>query len=392
MFLFRLLPWEYAIRNLFRRPLRTALTFVGLTTVVLLIFVVVGFIRGLEKSLAVSGDPQTAIVFSLGMGQNLEYSSIAMSTNDLVAASVEGIEERYGQKYVSPELYLGTEIKVAGSDQARFGLVRGVTQNILLVRRRVELQQGDWPKSGEVLVGRLAATKLGARADELAVGSTIHFEDRDWRISGVFAAGGAAFESEVWCRLDELQQAMKRQDLSLVAVTLAPGTEISNLELFCLERLDLELQAMAETEYYASLQKDYRPVQMLAWFVVLLVAGAGIFAGLNTMYGAAIGRIRELATLQTIGYARRAMLLSLVQEGAILAAAASLFATIIALVFVNNAAIRFTMGAFSLRIDEVAVLIGCGVGSGGGNHRRCAARDSSHENARRRWAEIDMTI
>jgi putative ABC transport system permease protein len=362
MFLFRLLPWEYAIRNLFRRPLRMVLTFVGLTTVVLLIFVVVGFIRGLEKSLAVSGDPQTAIVFSLGMGQNLEYSSIAMSTNDLVAASVEGIEERYGQKYVSPELYLGTEIKVAGSNQARFGLVRGVTQNILLVRRRVELQQGDWPKSGEVLVGRLAATKLGARAEELAVGSTIHFEDRDWRISGVFAAGGAAFESEVWCRLDELQQAMKRQDLSLVAVTLAPGTEISNLELFCLERLDLELQAMAETEYYASLQKDYRPVQMLAWFVVLLVAGAGIFAGLNTMYGAAIGRIRELATLQTIGYARRAMLLSLVQEGAILAAAASLFATIIALVFVNNVAIRFTMGAFSLRIDEVAVLIGCGVG------------------------------
>jgi len=57
---------------------------------------------------------------------------------------------------------------------------------------------------------------------------------------------------------------------------------------------------MAETEYYASLQKDYRPVQMLAWFVVLLVAGAGIFAGLNTMYGATIGRIRELATLQTI--------------------------------------------------------------------------------------------
>ena len=104
MFLFRLLPWEYAIRNLFRRPLRTGLTFVGLTTVVLLIFVVVGFIRGLEKSLAVSGDPQTAIVFSLGMGQNLEYSSIAMSTNDLVAASVEGIQERYGQKYVSPEL------------------------------------------------------------------------------------------------------------------------------------------------------------------------------------------------------------------------------------------------------------------------------------------------
>ena len=85
---FRLLPWEYAIRNLFRRPLRSFLTLVGLTTVVTMVLVVVGFIRGLERSLAVSGDPRTAIVFSLGMGENLEYSSIPMRTADLVPASI----------------------------------------------------------------------------------------------------------------------------------------------------------------------------------------------------------------------------------------------------------------------------------------------------------------
>src|SRR5207237_2754877 len=119
------------------------------------VFVVVGFIRGLEKSLAVSGDPQTAIVFSLGMGQNLEYSSISMSTNDLVAASVEGIQSRYGQKYVSPELYLGTEIKVTGSDQPRFGMVRGVMPSVLVVLRHVQLDHGDLPQVGIVCAGRV---------------------------------------------------------------------------------------------------------------------------------------------------------------------------------------------------------------------------------------------
>jgi len=147
-----------------------------------------------------------------------------------------------------------------------------------------------------------------------------------------------------------------------VAVTLAPGAEYSHLELFCAERLDLELQAMPETEYYAALQKDYGPVRMLAWLVVLLVSSAGVFAGLNTMYGSVVGRIRELASLQTIGFTRRAMLLSLVQEGLLLAAGASLLAALLALTLVNEAAVRFTMGAFSLRIDQVAVLIGCGVG------------------------------
>lgn len=94
----RLLPWEYSVRNLFRRPLRTLLTLLGLTTVLLLVLVVVGFIRGLEASLSNSGDPDTAIVFALNMNENLEYSSIPGQSAALVSSSVPGIGERYGRK------------------------------------------------------------------------------------------------------------------------------------------------------------------------------------------------------------------------------------------------------------------------------------------------------
>ena len=66
MFRLRLLSWEYGVRNLLRRPSRSALTLVALTTVILLVFVVVGFIRGLERSLAVSGDPSVVLVYSMG--------------------------------------------------------------------------------------------------------------------------------------------------------------------------------------------------------------------------------------------------------------------------------------------------------------------------------------
>jgi len=208
----------------------------------------------------------------------------------------------------------------------------------------------------------MVAAKLGASPDDMRIGESLTFEDREWRISGVFSACGSAFESEAWCRLDELQQAMKRQDLSLVAVTLKPGAKFSELTMFCGERLDLELQTLRETDYYETLQDDYRPIRWLAWLVVSLVSGAGVFAGLNTMYGSVVGRIPELSTLRTIGFVRRAILISLIQEGVLLSAAASLMATALALVFINGAAVRFTMGAFSLRIDSVAVLIGCGVG------------------------------
>ncbi|HEX2184322.1 MAG TPA: MMPL family transporter, partial [Chloroflexota bacterium] len=62
----------------------------------------------------------------------------------------------------------------------------------------------------------------------------------------------------------------------------------------------------------------------MAWLVVGLVSAAGVFAGMNAMYGSVLGRVRELAMLQTLGFTRRAIALSLVQEGALLAAAGSL--------------------------------------------------------------------
>jgi len=359
---FRFVPWDYGVRNLTRRPSRTALTLTGLTLVVLLVLIVVGFIRGLDSSLAVSGDSRVVLIHAPGGSDNVENSTVKGQTAPVLAASVEAIQRRYGQSYVSPEIYLGTRVNTAGSDKPTMGLVRGVTPTALLVRKQVQVYEGKWPGPGELLAGRLAAAKLGCRDADLAVGQTIILEGVEWKISGRFAAIGSALESELWCPLEELQTAMKRQDYSLVAVTLAPGMEYADVDEFCKSRLDLEIQATQETEYYANLQKHYGPVRMMAWLVVMLVAGAGVFAGMNAMYGSVVGRVKELATLQTMGFTRRAITLSLIQEAVLLAAAASLLASGIALLLLNGAAVRFTMGAFALKIDGTALLIGSGTG------------------------------
>jgi ABC-type antimicrobial peptide transport system permease subunit len=79
--------------------------------------------------------------------------------------------------------------------------------------------------------------------------------------------------------------------------------------------------------------------------------------GLNTMYGAIVGRVPELATLQTIGFSRRAAVLSVMQEGTILAMTAALLASILAYGLIHQASVRFTMGAFELQIDSGTLLI-----------------------------------
>ncbi|QDT16578.1 ABC transporter permease [Alienimonas californiensis] len=356
----RLLPWDYGIRNLARRPVRSLLTLVALATVVLLMLVVVGFIRGLETSLAVSGDPDVVLVYSLGAEENIENSAVPARTTGVVEASLSGIRHRSGIAYVSPELYFGT--RVGGAETASLGLVRGVTPSASLVRRAVRITSGKWPGPGEVLAGRLAYAKLGVPADALKPGSTVTFENRDWTVSGTFSAGGSAFESELWCRLPDLQSALKRQDIGLVALTLAPDGSAGEIDLFAKQRKDLEITSVSETAYYGAMQTHYKPVRILAWAVVALVAGAGAFAGLNMMYGAVAGRTREIAALRAIGFRRRAVLLSLVQEGLVLAAAASLLAGTASLLLINGLSVRFTMGAFALRVDGMTLLIGCGVG------------------------------
>jgi ABC-type antimicrobial peptide transport system permease subunit len=360
MFRIRLLPWEYGVRNLFRRPVRSGLTFAGLTLTVLLVFVVVGYIRGLETSLAVSGDQRVVIVHALG-AEALEISSVPARTPELLSASLDGVERWQGTSLASAELYLGTLV-TANDGSPSFGLVRGVTPTALLVRRQVQILQGHFPGPGEVMVGRLASTKLGRSKEALATGQVLRFEGRDWRVSGIFAARGSTLESELWCPLDELQQAMKRQDLTLVAVSLAPGASFGDVDEFCKERLDLELEATPETTYYASLNEHYRPVRVLAWLIAVLIVSAGVFTGLNTMYGAVVGRVREMATLQAIGYSRPAIGLALIQEATLLSAGASLLAAVLALAFLNNIGMRFTMSAFVLRVDSTAIAVSAGAG------------------------------
>lgn len=362
MFKLGFLPWDYAVRNLWRRPSRTLLTLMAITVVVLLVMVIVGLVRGLEQSLATSGDPEVVLVYSMGAEMNLEASAIEAATPGLLTGNMSSIRHHMGQVCVSPELYLGTIIQTEDRAQGGLGLIRGVTDAAPLVRRQVMVTTGTWPGPDEIMIGRLVAAKLDCDPNALAVGREVEIEGVKWRISGHFTAQGGAFDAEVWCRLPDLQKNLKRQDLSLVACLLKPNTPSTQIDVFCKQRIDLELKAVAEPVYYKSLQTYYQPLRWLAWMVAGLVAGSGVFAGLNLMYGAVAGRVRELATLQSIGFRRRAILWSLLQEGGLLAAAASVLAGALATMLFHGAAVRFTMGAFALQIDAVAIVSGCGVG------------------------------
>lgn len=358
------LPLDYAVRNLGRRPLRTALTGISSALVAMVLVAVTSFVRGIDEAFAGTAAPDTAILLSAVSERDVVRSTVPQAVPELVAADVEGVKTAGGVPLISGEIHMGTNVRLGaapppgGADPVYPAFVRGVTERAFLVHDAVTLLDGTAPGPNEVVVGRLAAEKLGVAPDDLAVGRRIRFEGGVFRVAGRFAAPGTTIESEIWADLTELKGLVKRDDMSVVYVRMESPESIKRLDLFAKRRLDLELIALPAAAYSKELTAYFRPIQALAWAMALMIGVASMFSGANTLNAAIQDRIRELAALGTVGYPLGAIVRSLLVEGVVLAAAGGLLGLCLARIFIAGAAVRIAMGAFALRVDAVAVLVG----------------------------------
>lgn len=360
----RLLPWDYGVRNLGRSPLRLALSVAGGALVVALVMAAGAFVRGMERSLAVSGSARNVILMGAGSEESLERSEIDPAVPGLLAAGVEGIRSRAGVFYVSPEVHLMTELHEQRDGEAVAALLRGVTPEAFLVHSQVRILEGRAPEPGrdEMIVGRLAYTRTGLPAERLAPGKTLFFDERAWTIVGTFEAPSTVMEAELWVPMRDLQIAARRDNLSCVVATLGPGAEFDDVDLFTKQRLDLELVAIRERDYYSNLLAFFLPVRAMVWATALLMATGGLFGGLNTMYAAFASRVRELGALQAMGFSRLAVVVSLLQESVLATTAGALVAAAGGLLVLDGLAVRFSMGAFGLVVDAPVLVAGLGAG------------------------------
>jgi len=361
----KFLPWDYAVRNLTRSPVRLVLSVAGSVLVVLLLLAAGGFVRGMDKSLNVSGSDRNVILLGAGSEESFERSEIQPSVPGLAMASIPGIRQRLGVAYVSPEVFLMAALKesVDDMDESHQLLLRGVTPTAFLVHSQARIVEGRAPEAGrdEIILGSLVGERLGLPPERLAIGQTLAFDKRLFTIVGRFEAPGTVMETEVWLPLSDLQIAARRDNLSCVVLTLDNG-EIEDVDAFAKTRLDLELVAMTERNYYSKLGAFFKPIHAMVWITAVLVASGGLFGGLNTMYAAFASRIREVGSLQVLGYPRYAIVASLVQESVLATAAGALLAASIGVFLLNGLTVRFSMGVFGLAIDSTVLLLGIGAG------------------------------
>lgn len=122
-------------------------------------------------------------------------------------------------------------------------------------------------------------------------------------------------------------------------------------------RNDIQVQAVAEQEYYASLAEGFDRIIFLAVFLAVIAGIGGLVSGMNTMYASVLGRIREIGTLKTIGYGPGAIVRSFVIESVAIALVGGAIGAVVALQ-ANGISAKFAKGAVSLTIDHWALVAG----------------------------------
>lgn len=358
----RQLPFHYAFRNLGRSRVRLLASLLGSTLVVMLILASGGFVRGMQRTLS-QDTPLNENIMILGTGseEGVERSQIDASVAGIAGASISGIKEEAGVLFVSPEIHAALPVRMNASNEEDYpAVMRGVREQALLVHPEIEIVEGRFPRQGmdELMVGQLAATRLGVPDDRLSIGQTVHFDDRDWTVVGRFSAPNTVMNAEVWIQVTDLQIATNRESsLSCVIVTLDDGS-FSDADLFAKSRLDLEITAMRESAYYSSIASFYGPIRVMILVTAALIASGGILGGLNTMYAAFAARVREVGMLQSLGYTRAAIVVNLTEESVFAAACGALIGAALGLLLLDGLAVRFSMGAFAITIDAPVLLTG----------------------------------
>jgi putative ABC transport system permease protein len=237
-------------------------------------------------------------------------------------------------------------------------LIRGIRHQSTWVYPKLRILEGHFPRSGEVMVGVLAHQKLSISQDQLTIGKELRFNDQSFTVSGIFAANGTVMEAEVWMPLQDLMTATQRDNLSCVVVHMLEVNGFSDVEIFAKTRLDLELVAIRESEYYNSLSTFYRPIRWMSWVCAVLLAVGAILGGLNSLHAAFSSRIREFGALQAIGFSRGALLYSLIQESTIYCLLGSTLAFSIAAFLLQGISFPFSIGVFVLNFDFAVLQVG----------------------------------
>ena len=309
----------FNLRTLPTRKGSAAAAVFGIAGVVAVLLGVLSIGEGFRNAMTSGGSADTAIV--LRSGADSEMVSILGGDSAKLIEDAPGVARANGKPLVSPELFVVVNLPKRSTGTDANVPMRGIKAAAFGTRPEVKIVEGRtfaWGRN-EVIVGRGAHESFSGTELE----AELQFGQNQWKVVGIFEAGGGLSESEIWADAAVLSPAYRRGNSYQTAVVkLASPGSFQRFKDALTADPRLNVKVVRESEYYAAQSRTLRLIVTGLAFIVSSLMGLGaIFGALNTMYTAVAARHREIATLEALGFGALAVMASVLLEAMLLALA-----------------------------------------------------------------------
>ena len=320
---------SYNLRSMIVRKGTAAMTAGGIAMVVAVFVMTLAIAQGFQKTLIASGAPDNVIVLRKGATAET-VSAVFRPDIALIEALPQIARGSDGRPLISPELVAIIALPRQTDDQPANVPVRGVGPRAFQVRESLKFVEGRPFTAGtrEINVGKLAV----GRFKGLTLGSDVRFAAVTWKVVGVFTAGDASFESEVWGDVEQMMPAFQNSEYQSVTVKLADRSMFDSFKATVEADPRLRLLPQREQDYYAEQSRPMTTViRVFGTFVTVILSIGAMFGAMNTMYAAVAYRTREIGTLRALGFSRFRIVTAFLAESIALAAIGGIIGCALAL-------------------------------------------------------------
>ncbi len=312
------IPIIYNLRSIRVRWVSSLVAVVGIAGTVGVFVAMLSLANGFRATLVNSSSPNNALIIRTG--------ATSETTSSISAEQVHVIEDDpavardNGRPLVSREIVAIAAMPLKSTGTDANVQIRGVSDDALKVRPNIHMVRGRLFKPGlqELIVGKNTSDMYSG----LELGQTLKLGGGDWRIVGVFDAGGSAFDSEIWGDTSVVAEVFKRPDNVFQSVTVHLVTPDAIGQLRDRLSTDPRMTVSVEPEraYYEKQSQSLTTLILVLGGSVGIVMGLGAVIGaLNTMYSAISDRSREIATMRAIGFRSLTIVASFLMEAILIA-------------------------------------------------------------------------
>jgi ABC-type lipoprotein release transport system permease subunit len=370
----KMVPLSYPLRSLAVRWQASILSALGIAMTIAVLCGVFALRGGFQTLMSATGADDVAVFLRPGATSEGESGITLEDVQQYKVLPEVALDPESGQPLAAGECYLALFLEKR-DDAALVNVpIRGVEPSSFAIHGgSFRLVKGRMPTFGadEIIVG----ASLPDRIKDCRIGERLEVNVTPFEVVGVFEHEGA-YRSELWGDVDRITAALERPFRQRILAKVRDDVDLAAFAQRMEDDKRLPSKVMSERGYFATQTNLLGDVlQVLGTLLGSILGIAAVLGAANTMLAAIGARTREIGVLRSLGFGRRAILLSFLMESALIGLVGGVFGCLIVLPLdgLQTGTVNwntFTEQAFAFRVDGplllTAVIIAVLLGLAGG--------------------------